>query len=77
MFCVQVIAARLGEASEQMAAVSKGLSAVVGDVCWIYTWQELETMICGSPDIDVEEVCFSEIHLKFFSPQSLFLFIIS
>jgi hypothetical protein len=39
-----------------MAAIEKGLTDIVGDVCWVYTWRELETIICGSPEIDIELV---------------------
>ena len=45
---------RLGEVNEQVAAMRKGLSAVVPvQLLTLFTWQELQNMVCGKREIDI------------------------
>jgi len=49
------IKARLSESSKQIAAIQKGLNSVVPlKFLTLFSWFDLEVMICGNPVIDVE-----------------------
>lgn len=46
---------RLVESRAQVAAMRRGLAAMVPiDALSLFTWEELELLVCGKPDIDVE-----------------------
>ena len=46
---------RLVEGEEQYAAIRKGLSIVVPlNLLNLFSWKQVETMVCGAPDIDVD-----------------------
>jgi len=48
------INARLQESSKQLAALRKGLSAVVPThMLALFTWRDLELQVCGDPHIDI------------------------
>jgi len=50
-----VIRARLNEAERQIAAIRKGLDALVPiRMLSLFSWFDLETLVCGNPHIDVE-----------------------
>ena len=47
--------ARLDECTEQYALIRKGLSAVVPvQLLSLFTWQQVETKICGTQDVSVD-----------------------
>lgn len=56
-YATLVESARLHESDAQLAAVRDGLIEMVGDVLWLFTWADLELAICGSPQVDVDQVC--------------------
>lgn len=46
---------RLNESSKQYAALRKGISAVVPfDYLNLFSWKQLETLVCGAANIDIE-----------------------
>jgi len=54
-FVSLVIKKRLNEASEQMKAISKGLNQVVPvRMLSLFNWYDLEVLVCGNPNIDIE-----------------------
>lgn len=49
------VAVRLHEATTQIQSIRKGFDRVVRlDHMSLFSWFELETLVCGSPNIDVE-----------------------
>lgn len=62
-YCLEVQKIRMGESSEQIAAIRKGLLRVIPeDVLRLITWQELEKRICGEAEISLEALQKS-VHL--------------
>ncbi|PIK42263.1 putative E3 ubiquitin-protein ligase HECTD3 [Apostichopus japonicus] len=54
-YCKMVETTRMSESKKQIEALRKGLLKVVPQaVLDLLTWQELETKICGDPDVSVE-----------------------
>lgn len=54
-FIKLVIQARLSESDQQIRAMKKGLDAVVpANLLSLFSWYDLEVMVCGNPEIDVE-----------------------
>eukprot|EP00940_MAST-03C_sp_MAST-3C-sp2_P003148 g3148.t1 len=54
-YCDRVVRARLGEFDAQVAAMSRGLSCIVPmRALELFTWEELETLICGSPKVPMK-----------------------
>lgn len=50
-----VRARRLGESQAQVAAIQRGLAAIVSaDILSLLTWEELEVLVCGKSIVDVE-----------------------
>ena len=46
---------RLFESERQIEAIREGLATIVPlDVLSLFTWREVELMVCGSPEIDIE-----------------------
>jgi len=55
LFCDALERYRLGEFKEQIEAIRRGLATVVPyKLLPLLSWQELETLVCGSSKIDVE-----------------------
>jgi hypothetical protein len=49
-----VVNYRLNESSQQYAAIRRGISAVVPlNLLNMFSWKQVETMVCGAADIDV------------------------
>jgi hypothetical protein len=49
------IALRLNETNVQMNAVRRGLATIVPQhLLTVFTWRELEEMVCGAPTMDIE-----------------------
>lgn len=49
--------ARLKESDKQIAAIKRGLNSVVPThLLTLFTWSDLELLICGSPVIDIESL---------------------
>jgi len=45
---------RIHEFDDQLAAIRKGLGTIVPiQLLSLFTWQELESMVCGQPEIDI------------------------
>ena len=56
-YCRLVKETRLKENTRQVNALRKGLTKVVPpSVLRLLTWQEMETRVCGSPEISVEKM---------------------
>lgn len=54
-FADAVIQYRLHEIDAQCAAIREGLAAMVPiRPLTLFNWHELQTMVCGSPTVDVE-----------------------
>eukprot|EP00455_Lapot_gusevi_P027145 TRINITY_DN2870_c0_g2_i2.p1 TRINITY_DN2870_c0_g2~~TRINITY_DN2870_c0_g2_i2.p1 ORF type:complete len:1706 (-),score=731.31 TRINITY_DN2870_c0_g2_i2:147-5264(-) len=54
-FCRLVVERRLSEFEPMLRAIQKGLSAVIPlRNLSLFSWMDLETMVCGNPHIDVE-----------------------
>ncbi|ETO26164.1 ubiquitin protein ligase [Reticulomyxa filosa] len=54
-FVSLVIKKRLNEASEQLKSIAKGLNQVVpARMLSLFSWYDLEILVCGNPNIDVE-----------------------
>ena len=54
-YCKLAKESRMNESKEQIKAIKDGLTKVVPtEVLNLLTWQELETKICGNPEISVE-----------------------
>ena len=54
-WCEAVKAVRLGEFSNQIAAITRGMDSVVPmRVLQLFSWQQLEVLISGDPRIDLE-----------------------
>ena len=54
-YCEKVIAARLSEFDEQATSIAKGFKEVVPtDVIKLYSWSQFETLVCGTPTLDVD-----------------------
>lgn len=52
---------RLSEASKQMNAIKEGLESIVPlTILKLFTWQELQYLVCGRPEVDLNllKVCF-------------------
>lgn len=50
-----VIKARLRESTQQVNAIRKGFNAIVPlGMLSLFTWHEVELLVCGDPDIDVD-----------------------
>ena len=75
-FVQLAVAARLGESAAQAAALARGFFAVVpAPLMRLFTWQECELLVCGSPTVDVNllrkytlyrSLSGNEPHIKFF-----------
>lgn len=53
----RAIDARLKECDEQVAAIRSGLSNIVPiTICNLFTWKEMETLVCGSPEYEAEDL---------------------
>ena len=47
--------ALFNQSKQQVAAIRKGLGQIVPlDSLCLFTWKEVETLVCGNPDVDVE-----------------------
>ena len=56
-YCRLVKETRMKESQRQVEALRKGIVKVVPPaVLQLLTWQEMETRVCGSPDISVEKL---------------------
>jgi hypothetical protein len=54
-YCELLVRHRLGEYDEQLAAIARGLGTIVpGRALHLFTWQELEVLVCGKPSLDME-----------------------
>ncbi|ETO14536.1 hypothetical protein RFI_22832, partial [Reticulomyxa filosa] len=54
-FVSLVIKKRLNESSEQMKSIAKGLNQVVPvRMLSLFNWYDLEVLVCGNPNIDIE-----------------------
>ena len=54
-YCKLVKESRMNESKEQIKAIKDGLTKVVPtEVLNLLTWQELETKVCGNPEISVD-----------------------
>ncbi|XP_059151600.1 E3 ubiquitin-protein ligase HECTD3-like [Physella acuta] len=62
-YVLKVREIRLGECDKQLKAMRSGLLKVIPEaVLELLTWQELETRICGQPDITVEALMKSTFY---------------
>ncbi len=53
-YCAAVEKFRLNEAVPAVAAIKRGLETIVPiRLLTMYTWKELEIMVCGRPEIDI------------------------
>ena len=72
-FCSAVEKYRLEEGSTAIAAIKRGLETIIPlPLISIFTWQELEVMLCGRPEIDIallklHTVSSLNLQMKFFS----------
>jgi E3 ubiquitin-protein ligase HERC2 len=68
---------RLTEFDVQIGAICRGISSLVQfDLLSLFTWQQLETMVCGTPEVDIrllkEKTVYhgdlkeSDRHIRFF-----------
>jgi E3 ubiquitin-protein ligase HERC2 len=49
--------ARLKESEKQIASIKKGLNAVVPtNMLALFSWYDLELLVCGNPVIDVQSL---------------------
>ena len=54
-YCERVTALRLNEFRAQVAAMARGMYCIVPErVLKLFTWREVETLVCGSPVVDVD-----------------------
>lgn len=54
-FAALVVNIRLNESRRQMASIRKGLNQVVPvRILSLFTWSDLEVMVCGQANIDIE-----------------------
>jgi len=54
-YCDSVVKARLHEFDMQAATIARGLATVVPmRAVKLFTWSELEVLVCGSPKVDME-----------------------
>jgi len=54
-FTKLLVQARLGECEKQIEAMKKGTAAIIPIDCLkVLTWKEMENLVCGRPDFDVE-----------------------
>lgn len=66
------IQTRLHEASQQVAAIRRGMGMVVPlHLLSLFTWQELEVAVCGEKTIDIELL---KRHTKYNKPLALVSF---
>jgi len=64
------INARLSESDQQIRAIRKGLNAVVpANLLSLFSWFDLEMMVCGNPEIDIE-LLRKHTHFRGFSGSS-------
>lgn len=53
-YCDAVLNARLHEFDEQIAAIASGMNDVIPlRILQLFSWQQVETLVCGSPTFDI------------------------
>lgn len=56
-FCNLVIQARLHESDRQIIALKKGFHSIVPQqYLALFSWYEVELLVCGSPNIDIDNL---------------------
>lgn len=54
-FCEKLVSARLNEFNDAVAAMGRGMEAVIpGRALWLFSSSQLEELVCGSPAFDME-----------------------
>lgn len=70
-FVSLVIKKRLVESAKQVKAIQKGLNAVVPvRMLSLFSWYDLEILICGNPKIDIEALRRHTVYQGGLSPSS-------
>ena len=60
----RLVRARLAESRYQMGAIRRGIASIVpAELLRLFTWKEIEEMVCGKPTVDLDllrsQTCYS------------------